>query len=566
MGYAPIAVFCYNRSSHLLNLLQSLKTCPEISQSQVYFFRDGARTNTAIELEQIERVDEVINLFQGAGEVIVESSSSNRGLANSIKRGVSAILHSHESVIVLEDDLRVSSGFLRYMNDALDFYKANESVMHVSAYMFPVAVHGETLFYNYTSCWGWATWKRAWAKLEWDCLVLKRKLLQSHKWEHFTMAGMNTNEIQLNQNISGQKKTWAVRWNASVELNGGFCLHPSRSLVNNYGFDGTGENCPNTEGEYHHKELATSIEVTGIALRESKDAISAMTIFYAGQKSSLGMLDVIKQNKTVNRILDASPRKIIFKTKHRSNDALLRIKEIPRYTEFEVELNGLKLRGVDSASFISMWRDIFEREIYLFQPINDHPIIIDAGANIGLSSVFWSKKFPFAQIYAYEADPKVFEVLSENLERNDCKNVHAFNKALWYEVTELLFSAEGADAGRVEQNSYDPIRVQSVSIREELERIGDRIDLIKMDIEGAEVAIFEQDPAFLDNTEKIFLEYHSFEAEEQKLGMILERLEQRKMRYKVFNEYDEIPNSPFVSSRKYGEMDLQVNIFAHKVR
>jgi FkbM family methyltransferase len=566
MRYAPIAVFCYNRSSHLLNLLQSLKTCPEIAGSQVYIFRDGPKSSTAAELEQIAQVDEVIDSFHQAGEVIIERSKSNKGLAESIKRGVSMLLEANDRVIVLEDDLLVSSGFLNYMNNVLNLYSDEESVMHVSGYMFPVSIEGETVFYNYTSCWGWGTWRRAWNKLEWDCLVLKRKLLQKKKWDHFTLSGNNSNENQLNQNISGQKKTWAVRWNASVELNDGFCLHPTRSLVNNLGFDGTGENCPDSESDYFHLDLAESIEVDSITLNESVEAIGAMTAFYENQKTSNGVINSIKQNKIVNRILDVSPRKIISKAKRSTNTEIEKISKMPRYTEFQVELKGLLLKGVDSASFISMWKDIFEKEIYLFEPKNDRPIIVDAGANIGLSSIYWSKKFPSAQILAYEADPKVFEMLIANLNANDCHNVKAINKALWYKKDELHFSSEGADAGKITANIPNAVAVESVSLEDELNELGSQIDLIKMDIEGAEVSIFEYNPNFVDLTEYLFVEYHSFENHDQNLGMILQILEKKHMRYKVFNEYDELPQSPFLNQRKYGEMDLQVNIFAQKMK
>jgi hypothetical protein len=152
------------------------------------------------------------------------------------------------------------------------------------------------------------------------------------------------------------------------------------------------------------------------------------------------------------------------------------------------------------------------------------------------------------------------------LNANDCHNVKAINKALWYKKDELHFSSEGADAGKITANIPNAVAVESVSLEDELNELGSQIDLIKMDIEGAEVSIFEYNPNFVDLTEYLFVEYHSFENHDQNLGMILQILEKKHMRYKVFNEYDELPQSPFLNQRKYGEMDLQVNIFAQKMK
>jgi len=566
MGFAPIAIFCYNRPKHLSKLLQSLTECPEWNRSEVYFFRDGPRMRTSEELESIEAVDRIIDQFSYSHKTSISRSKSNLGLAESIKNGVSMVLKEHDKVIVLEDDLLISRGFLKYMNDALNLYNNQPEVMHVSGYMFPIkALTEQTFFFNYTSCWGWGTWKRAWKHLEWDCLSLKRKLIQEGKWNHFSLDGHNSNETQLDQNIFGQKKTWAVRWNASVELRNGYCLHPAKSLVNNLGFDGSGENCPPSNREYYHSKLATHIRVEKKALHENQQVIKAMKSFYKTQNKKIALENRIKKSKTVNRILDISPRKLLSKVKKRNEIKLKTIKDIPRYTPFSTQLGKFKLEALDSASFLAMWRDIFEKEIYLFSPMNDNPVIIDAGANIGLASIYWSNHFPLSEIYAYEADPMVYDILEQNLSNNNCSNVTAINKAIWYEKGDLKFDSEGADAGKVSEQNSDSVEITAVSISEEIKRLNKQIDLLKMDIEGAEVSIFENETDFLKSVENLFLEYHSFESQDQKLGMILQKLEAAGMRYRLYNEYDIMPDKPFMSEKKYGEMDLQVNIFAERI-
>jgi hypothetical protein len=63
-------------------------------------------------------------------------------------------------VIVLEDNLVTSPLFLRYMNDALEFYKDESRVMHIIDWNYPMNFipNSDVYFYRIMDCWGWATW------------------------------------------------------------------------------------------------------------------------------------------------------------------------------------------------------------------------------------------------------------------------------------------------------------------------------------------------------------------------------------------------------------------------
>ena len=72
-------------------------------------------------------------------------------------------MNGYGKIIVLEDDLITSPYFLRFINEALEFYKDEEKVMHISGYIYPIDTQGlsDTFFINPSSCGSWATWKRA---------------------------------------------------------------------------------------------------------------------------------------------------------------------------------------------------------------------------------------------------------------------------------------------------------------------------------------------------------------------------------------------------------------------
>jgi len=267
MDLAPIILFVYNRPDHTLRTLEALMANGLASDSTLYIYCDGARKP-----EEADAVNEVRN-------VIIERDK-NIGLADSIVSGVTEVVNKHDKVIVLEDDIITSSGFLTYMNEAVRTYASNDEVMHVSGYMFPVETKlPSTFFYNTASCWGWATWKRSWDHLIVDTAKLKKEIDAINGWKQFNIGGYADFQEQLEANDQGLIKTWAVRWYASMFLKKGLALHPYPSLTQNIGHDGSGVNCDPSE-IFNVDELADTIKVKRIDLTESQQAVSAMTNYY----------------------------------------------------------------------------------------------------------------------------------------------------------------------------------------------------------------------------------------------------------------------------------------------
>lgn len=281
MTLSPIILFVYNRPKHTLQTLEALHQNALADQSTLYIYADGARDN-ANEKEQlnIKKVRETIRRKKWCKTVQIIESETNKGLAKSIVQGVSEATERHGRAIVLEDDIITSPGFLTYMNDALNFYEKQTQVMHIAGYFYPVKTElPTTFFYENTSCWGWATWHRAWQHLNFDADDLLRKIEQKNATNHFNINGAYDFTAQLKDNISGKLDTWAIFWYASVYLRGGLCLHPGISMVQNIGFDGTGEHCSfNTVYQVH--ELAQHIPVEFISLKISETARTAMMDFY----------------------------------------------------------------------------------------------------------------------------------------------------------------------------------------------------------------------------------------------------------------------------------------------
>jgi hypothetical protein len=136
------------------------------------------------------------------------------------------------------------SCFPKYINDALNYSREQDKVMHISGWNYPIDASDlpETVFFRGTSCWGWATWSRAWQFFEKNPQKLSDTFTKSdrYKFDYNGSAGMWS---QVKGNLNKKMNTWAIFWYATVFKREGLCLHPSKSLVENIGHDGSGVHC-----------------------------------------------------------------------------------------------------------------------------------------------------------------------------------------------------------------------------------------------------------------------------------------------------------------------------------
>lgn len=282
---SPIVLFVYNRPWHTRQTLEFLSKNILADKSKLFIYADGPKKNIAGEHRQkIKEVRAIIREKKWCAEVEIIERTENMGLANSIILGVTEVVNKYGKIIVLEDDLVTSVGFLQFMNDALTMYQHQDNVMHVSGYMFPVKTKtkSDTFFFNSTSCWGWGTWAGSWSCLNINATDLYHRLIASGRIKEYTLDNTNGLEDNIQQVINGKIDAWAVCWHTSVFLRNGFCLHPCESLVRNIGHDMTGINCKKSWWAtiYTEQKIAQSVFVEPIKLVEDKDVREAVKVFY----------------------------------------------------------------------------------------------------------------------------------------------------------------------------------------------------------------------------------------------------------------------------------------------
>jgi len=194
-------------------------------------------------------VRKIVKQNQWCKEVHVIESNNNKGLALSIKTGVSGIVKQFGRVIVLEDDLITSPAFLTYMNNALEYYENRKSVFSISGYTMPPKMLQIPADYEYdvfvslrNDSWGWATWEDRWNQIDWDVTLYPAILSNSYMQEAFNRGGDDVFEM-LQMQQSGKLNIWSIQFTMAHFSNHAVSIVPTISYVDNLGLDGSGENC-----------------------------------------------------------------------------------------------------------------------------------------------------------------------------------------------------------------------------------------------------------------------------------------------------------------------------------
>ena len=243
---APILLFTYKKIAPLKRTVEALLKNELASASELFIFSDGPKSGN--DLKEINEVRAYLNTLTGFKKITIKTEPFNKGLASSIIGGVSEILESYESVIVLEDDLITSSNFLNFMNDALTHYGDEERVLSIAGYTVPIQVPAsyefDTYFTQRASSWGWATWSDRWNEIDWSVSDYETFIKDRASRKRFNRMGSDLTGM-LNKQMKGKINSWAIRFCYHQFKSELYTVFPTVSKVSNIGF---GEDATHTKG------------------------------------------------------------------------------------------------------------------------------------------------------------------------------------------------------------------------------------------------------------------------------------------------------------------------------
>lgn len=544
----------FNRMDTTQKVFEQIKLA---KPPKLYIASDGARKNKIGEEETVEKIRKwVLENIDWQCEIKTLFRETNLGCGKGVSSAISWFFGQEKDGIILEDDCVPSQSFFTLCEELLDYYKENKRIWMISGDQFIPNYKSKASYYftKIPGTWGWATWADRWEQYKFDLKDYDEKYIKNFS---------NDKCIQkywlniLNEMKADKIQAWDYQFTFEIVKNNGLCINPQVNLISNIGFDGT------------HFVDAEKNPLLNIATCECKkiEHPSKIDFDYKSIDWIYKNVFYIKKNtiyKTLKSICNKALSfvKTIFKRNSYKNNYIKLFDYLstkPRFVKTTINFENRKMIIPDQVSFAYQIKDIFIDEEYKFRANSDEPLIIDCGANVGTSILYFKKIYPNAKIKAIEADGKIFNILEKNV--GGLKNVELYQKAVWINNNELFFDSDGADGGRICLDKNSKNVVKALRLKDFIEK-EKKIDFLKLDIEGAEVTVMKDCAKSLKNVENIFIEYHSISNTPQELGEILEILSKNGFRYNLNNLTPRL--SAFINKGENLKMDLQVNIYGYR--
>ena len=208
-----------------------------------------------------------------------------------------------------------------------------------------------------------------------------------------------------------------------------------------------------------------------------------------------------------------------------------------RFRPGQLRLDGYRIHYDDLLSLYMEYKHIFAWGVYDFRPRSPQPLVLDCGSHIGLSVLRFKRLVPDCRVIAFEPDPVVLTLLRKNIAANGLTDVQVVPAALAGQRGTERFIADGADGGTLARGGHAPPAARIVPTVPLSDYLHEPVELLKMNIEGAEWDVLREGAGLLHNVRQLVVEYHGFPECGQRLHDILALLDACGFRY-VLHHFD----------------------------
>jgi FkbM family methyltransferase len=232
--------------------------------------------------------------------------------------------------------------------------------------------------------------------------------------------------------------------------------------------------------------------------------------------------------------------------------------KVVQLAQVQARVKNYTITHEQGQEFSDLKREIFGLGIYYFLSARPAPLIIDAGAHLGLATLYWKWLYPQAQILAFEPNPELAELFTQNMLQNNITNVQLETKALaknsgklsfYFDKTPWKWYSTGSlfpGAWNGQQRLQRTIKVEAVPLSHYLQALP-VIDLLKLDIEGAEAELIYSLKPQLSKVQQLIFEWHPRQG--NNCGQLLQFLRKKGFTLTLTNRR----NQPV---RRYNDRDL----------
>ena len=205
----------------------------------------------------------------------------------------------------------------------------------------------------------------------------------------------------------------------------------------------------------------------------------------------------------------------------------------------QVKVDRFNVTGFSVSSLAYLHRSIFVHLQYYFSTQLRDPYIVDGGSNIGMSVLFFKALYPSARVLAFEPAQPAHDLLVHNIEANGLRDVEVQRAALGSEDGEVLFYEDRDDPATFRMSTRAerlPGTASAVRQRRLSQLVGEEVELLKLDVEGAEADVIAElvDSGAISHIRQLVVEYHhQLDPTRDFLGAFLERLREQGFQYQI---------------------------------
>lgn len=273
--------------------------------------------------------------------------------------------------------------------------------------------------------------------------------------------------------------------------------------------------------------------------------------------------------KILTNIINGILKRLFLKKQHRSTFQPIGwwLEKILKHEDDLVikqkRFNAFVVNYIRPYELLHTYREIFEKEIYRFISSKSSQLIIDCGANIGLSVLYFKNIFPNSEIICFEPDVNNSKLLEKNIVDNKLNNVSIHKEAVWIKNGFISFESKGSEASKINESVEDiSTQIPCIDFAEVLKNHNE-IDFLKMDIEGAEHSVIRHCSTQLHRIKNMFIEYHGKVSDTNKLIDLLTIFHQNNFQVYIKNAADNL-SMPLIQKETGHWADVQLNIFCYK--
>lgn len=244
MTYYPVIIPTLNRYEHFKNCVESLSNNLYANETELVVGLDYPPSEKYI--DGWKKIKDYIPSIKGFKTVTIFEREHNYGSSENSLSLREYALSKYDAYIYSEDDNVFSPCFLDYINSGLKKYKADERVFAICGYSYPMdwGVETDCVFqYQYFSAWGYGCWKNRIEKISNDFANSFFLNCINGKLINLTMAKkspVNFSNV-MGYSFSSKIPLQDITYSFYMFLTNNFVLMPTKTLVSNYGFDGSGE-------------------------------------------------------------------------------------------------------------------------------------------------------------------------------------------------------------------------------------------------------------------------------------------------------------------------------------